>query len=524
MTKRIKVLTGIIMLLLIVLLCRLYYIQIVCHEELERGARGQQIIQIQRQSDRGTIYDRNMVKLTDSCSDYYYLLKRENCTVALEKLMKRIEGETAGTKGEKYVVYRSAVFNKEVNDILVSQYGAYAFCSGSRYADEQTAVHLIGYLNNSDGTGVAGLEKMFESRLDVSSSILSMTGNGLGDPVRGIGISRTSDVQKLDPSALVTTVDAGLQAQVEKILREEQVSGAAVVLQAKTGQVLAMASTPVFNPNDVDSYLGSDGGELINKAVQGQYPPGSVFKIAVAAAVLESGIVSPEDTFICDGSTTVNGVELICEEKPEGHGELNLEEALAQSCNCYFAQMGAKIGSETIIEMAERMGLGSAAIEGFPDEAEGNFPSRSERLYSGLSNLSIGQGSLLVTPVQIARMTNVIANGGIDRQVSVVMSRENEESEGSRVMTAATAGEVGNMMEKVMTEGTASSSRLHVQAAGKTGSAETVDGGEETVHGWFTGYFPADDPEYTVAVIAENGKTGSSSALPVFEEIVNYLY
>src|SRR5699024_8445482 len=124
---------------------------------------------------------------------------------------------------------------------------------------------------------------------------------------RGIGISRTSDVQKLDPSALVTTVDAGLQAQVEKILREEQVSGAAVVLQAKTGQVLAMASTPVFNPNDVDSYLGSDGGELINKAVQGQYPPGSVFKIAVAAAVLESGIVSPEDTFICDGSTTVNG-------------------------------------------------------------------------------------------------------------------------------------------------------------------------------------------------------------------------
>ena len=226
--------------------------------------------------------------------------------------------------------------------------------------------------------------------------MLFRSGNGLGDPVRGIGISRTSDVQKLDPSALVTTVDAGLQAQVEKILREEQVSGAAVVLQAKTGQVLAMASTPVFNPNDVDSYLGSDGGELINKAVQGQYPPGSVFKIAVAAAALESGIVSPEDTFICDGSTTVNGVELICEEKPEGHGELNLEEALAQSCNCYFAQMGAKIGSETIIEMAERMGLGSAAIEGFPDEAEGNFPSRSERLYSGLSNLSIGQGSLLV--------------------------------------------------------------------------------------------------------------------------------
>ena len=524
MEKRIKGLFCVVAALLLALAGRLYYIQVVCHEELAQGAQGQYVIQIQRQDERGTIYDRNMVKLTDSCSDYYYLLKKENCTVALERLMKQIDGRPAGTKGDEYVVYKAAAFDREVNEKLVGEFGAYAFCTGSRYSQDQTAAHLIGYLNASDGEGVAGLEKMFESRLAVSSSMLSMIGNGLGEPIDGIGISEKSDVQSLDPSALVTTVDAGLQKKVEEILKENGISGAAVVLQTKTGQVLAMASTPTFDPGSVDSYLSSESGELVNKAVQGMYPPGSVFKIAVAAAALESGKLEPEDTFECTGSVTVNGVELICEERPEGHGKLNLEEALAQSCNCYFAQVGAAIGSETIVEMAERMGLGAPTIEGFPDEAAGSFPEKGERVYSGLSNLSIGQGSLLVTPVQIAKMTSVIANGGIDHPLSVVMSKESEEDQGTRVVTSETAKAVGRMMEKVMTEGTASGSDIHVSAAGKTGSAETAVDGEATVHGWFTGYFPADDPEYTVTVLAENGKTGSSSALPVFEEIENFLY
>ena len=104
------------------------------------------------------------------------------------------------------------------------------------------------------------------------------------------------------------------------------------------------------------------------------------------------------------------------------------------------------------------------------------------------------------------------------------MSQQNEEDAGQRVLTEATATEVGEMMERVMVEGTAAGSQTHVTAAGKTGSAEAGGGNNETVHGWFTGYFPAENPEYTVTVIAENGKTGSSSALPVFEEIVNYLY
>ena len=365
---------------------------------------------------------------------------------------------------------------------------------------------------------------MFQDRLASSPAVVSMMGNGIGEPIKGIGITEQGTGDKVNPSALVTTVDANLQKKVEEILNDNDVSGAVVVLQVKTGQVMAMASSPVFDPNHLDSYLTSENGELINKAIQGLYPPGSVFKIVVAAAALESGSITMDDTFDCKGKVTINGVDLICEEKQDGHGTLDLGQAFAKSCNCYFAQLGKKTGSENIIEMARRMGLGKTTIAGFPDEEAGSFPDESEREYSGLSNLSIGQGSLLVTPIQIAKMTNIIANKGIDHNLSVIMSQQNEEDAGQRVLTEATATEVGEMMERVMVEGTAAGSQTHVTAAGKTGSAEAGGGNNETVHGWFTGYFPAENPEYTVTVIAENGKTGSSSALPVFEEIVNYLY
>lgn len=524
MKKRVRVVFILSLAVLAGLCGRLYYIQVMCHEELEKGAQGQYAIQIQSDDARGTIYDRNLVRLTDCCSSYYYLLNRKDCTVKMETLMNQIGGQLAGNKGDDYVVYKAQKFDRYVNDKLVNEFSAYVFCGSSRYEENQVAAHLIGYLNQSDSTGVSGLEKMFQERLSSSPAVVSMMGNGIGEPIKGIGITEKGTGDKVNPSALVTTIDANLQKKIEEILNDNDISGAVVVLQVKTGQVLAMASTPVFDPNHLDSYLTSENGELINKAVQGLYPPGSVFKIVVAAAALESGSISMDDTFDCSGKVNINGVDLICEEKPEGHGTLDLEQAFAKSCNCYFAQLGKKTGSENIIEMARRMGLGKTTIAGFPDEEAGSFPSESEREYSGLSNLSIGQGSLLVTPIQIAKMTNVIANKGVDHNLSVIMSQQNEEDEGQRVLTEATATEVGQMMERVLVDGTAAGSQTHVRAAGKTGSAEAGGGENETVHGWFTGYFPAENPEYTVTVIAENGKTGSSSALPVFEEIVNYLY
>ncbi|MEE0515237.1 MAG: penicillin-binding transpeptidase domain-containing protein [Emergencia sp.] len=523
MRKRICFLGCLTAALLLALSGRLYYIQIVCGQALLSGAESQQEIKVQSRGSRGTIYDRNMVRLTDTGESLFYLIKNEENTEDAKKLLEQIGAEPAGHKGEDYIVYRAEDFHREISRKLAEEHGAYVFSAGSRYQDDQIAAHLIGYVSGADKTGEAGLEKMFQYRLASPSVRLLMRGSGTGELIKGIGLSEKKKQDALEPSGLVTTLDAGIQRKTEEILREKEISGAVVVLDTATGQVLAMASSPSFNPNSLESYLDSDGAELLNKAVQGQYPPGSVFKIAVAAAALESGKLTEETTFVCDGSITVNGVDLICDHHPKGHGKVNFEEAFAKSCNGFFAAAAAEIGSETIIEMAQRLGLGQTVIDGFCDEAAGVFPEKEDRVYSGLANLAVGQGSLLATPLQIARMTNIIAANGIDYPISVVM-KDSGSICGKRVMTESTARRVKKMMAKVCESGTASSGTFSVQAAGKTGSAESADRGTYTVHGWFTGFFPADDPAYTVTVLAENGKTGSRSALPVFEEIVNYLY
>ncbi len=503
---------------------RLYYIQVLCGQELTEGALGQQVISVQTVNRRGTIYDRNLLPLTDSGCSYYYLVEEKRCDGGFFLLMRRLQAEEAGAKDGGYVVYKTQRYDKEAAETLISRYKAYGFCLGSRYEDEQIAVHLIGYVSGEDRVGASGLEKMFQYRLSGAGAKLLMMGNGIGAPIGGIGVSQTTGRTFIDPSAVVTTIDSALQEKVERVLKEKNISGAVVVMKPGSGQILAMASAPTFNPNQVEDYLFSGQGELVNKATQGLYPPGSVFKIVVAAAALESGASDLDETYDCTGTAEVGGVKLVCDDHPKGHGTVDFEEAFAMSCNGFFAHLAEKTGDENIAEMAQRMGFGKAVISGFPDEEEGQLPAESERGGRGLSNFAIGQGSLLVTPLQIAKMTNIIASGGVDYQTTLLMGGEGEADKGVRVMNEVTARKIGTMMEAVCEKGTASGGIFHTKGAGKTGSAEAGEDETYTVHGWFTGYFPVDSPEYTVTVIAENGKTGSRSALPVFEEIMNFLY
>lgn len=534
--RRIRRVKGMLMIftaLFLMLAGRLFYIQVVCGGELTAGALRQQVIPVEAKDSRGTIYDRSLTRLTGAGQSYYYLIRKSQDTPKLRELIKVINGRLAGAKGEDYVVYKAEIFNREVNRKLTVEYGAYAFCAGSRYEEPQTAAHLIGYVGEEPAVGLSGLEKMFQYRLSGAPVGISMTGNGIGSPAGGIGLSETfeeengSKNRKIGLSALITTIDKGLQNHVEQILQREELSGAVVVTDVETGQILAMASSPVFSPSHLEDYMDSQGSELVNKAASGTYPPGSVFKVVTAAAALESGAAA-DYRFVCRGSIVVNGVKLICEGKKDGHGTVDMKEAFAKSCNCYFAHLGQMTGSETIFEMAERMGFGREALKNFPEEEVGALPEKPERSYSGLSNFSIGQGSLLVTPLQVARMTGIIASGGVDIPMSVVLGEgravSNDIRRPRRVMSQVTAARIQKMMEEVMISGTGAGGNIHAASAGKTGSAETSVDGHAAVHGWFTGYFPADEPTYAVTVLAENGESGRDSALPVFEEIANYFY
>lgn len=243
MRKRICFLGCLTAALLLALSGRLYYIQIVCGQALLSGAESQQEIKVQSRGSRGTIYDRNMVRLTDTGESLFYLIKNEENTEDAKKLLEQIGAEPAGHKGEDYIVYRAEDFHREISRKLAEEHGAYVFSAGSRYQDDQIAAHLIGYVSGADKTGEAGLEKMFQYRLASPSVRLLMRGSGTGELIKGIGLSEKKKQDALEPSGLVTTLDAGIQRKTEEILREKEISGAVVVLDTATGQVLAMASS-----------------------------------------------------------------------------------------------------------------------------------------------------------------------------------------------------------------------------------------------------------------------------------------
>lgn len=514
---------GLFLICMLLLAGRLYYIQIVCHDALSSGAQRQQQVPVLYQYSRGTILDRNKSKLTDTSFHYYYLVHQKDVSDAFENVMLSLDGRLVGKKGEDYLVYLVDKYDATANFLLKEKYHAYGICVSSRYEDNQIAAHLIGYLNASEGKGISGLEQMYEDQLNSDSPVFHLYGDGIGNLLYGTGIIEDDKMEETKPAALITTIDSGLQKRIEDFFIEQNYRGAAVVMDTQTGQVLAMISCPDFNPNQIERYLHSESGELTNKVLQGQYPPGSVFKIIVAAAALEEDVNLLDKVFFCDGKVRINGVELHCGSPDAPHGKLNLSAAFAKSCNCYFAKLAKEIGSEPIVETAKSMGLGEKVFFNYPNEEKGNLPTYEERFYSGLSNLSIGQGSLLATPMQICQMTNIVANKGFAFKPSLILSEKSGNDECHQVIQEETADAIVQMMSEVMKNGTGASAKLHNFAAGKTGSAEAFDDGEVVVHGWFTGFFPVETPKYTITVLIENGETGSKSALPVFQEITQYL-
>ncbi len=523
MTKRIRIIFFIFCVFIFILAIRVWYIQIYCHDELKAAADEQHTVRIQSEKARGIIYDRNMEKITNTGFRYCYLIPKDKCNGKLNKLMESVKGQSIGYKGQDYVVYETEKFNKHITRTLTDDFDAYVFCMGKRYSNHQPASHFVGYLTEGNKKGATGIEKMCQHKLSATPIMLSFIADVYGNPLYGSAISEYREEGKINPASIVTTLDLKLQKKVESILEKEKIDGCVVILDVKTGEVISMASSPDFNPNELGFYIESRNEELINKAIQGTYPPGSVFKIVVAAAALESGIVDTDTEFECNGKVVIDGGEMCCSEHEEGHGKLNMEEAFAKSCNCYFAQVAEKIGGDRIISMAKKMGINRKCLKEFPNETKGQLPPEEEYNTGGLANLSVGQGSLLLTPLEVARMTNIIANEGVDKEITVLMSDKEKKLRTKPVLSKEVSKEIKVMMEKTITEGTGISSCSHIDIAGKTGSAEASSDGE-IVHGWFTGFFPAENPKYTVTVLVENGKTGSASALPVFDDIVNYLY
>jgi len=393
--------------------------------------------------------------------------------------------------------------------------------------------------------GQAGIESRYNHELMGRDGFRRVIVNS-----HGVEVTEAERQSPDDGPSLTLGIDASLQAVMEKAF--EGRAGSAVALDPRTGEILAMTSTPAYDPNEfttgIDASLWASLATdprtpLMNRVIQGAYSPGSTFKIIAATAALEEGLITPATTFYCPGYLNVYNTTFHC---THSHGVMDLRRAIANSCNVYFYQVGIRLEISRLAKWAKLMGLGAPTGVDLPHEGTGLMPSPEWKMrlfktpwYAGETvSVAIGQGQVSATPLQMARVAAVIANGGflvhphlVKATAARPFAAEAPVSLGIRPETIAAVKEG---MRAVVAEGTGWRARLQaVEVCGKTGSAQVVaksrlekspNDFEMLPHGWFLAFAPADDPKIVLAVLVEHGRSGGESAAPVARQILAHFF
>ena len=529
---------------------------------------------------RGLIYDRNGVLLANnvpSFSLYVTLEDVKDREDLIRKLMKLVRLDEVRLR-KKLSERSTKLVQRKVKDRLTLREAALIEShrldlpgvmiqaeSQRNFPTGLTASHVIGYvgevsadqleqvdytdLHQGSIVGQYGVENTYDRFLRGRAGQKLIEADALGHEKRTVSVEK--------PRAgddLYLTIDLRLQKLAEELLADE--AGAIVALDPKTGEVLALASRPAFDPNVLSRELTAkqweevvqhEGRPLTNRATQGQYPPGSTFKIAMAAAALETKTVEPSTQIRCAGGYQF-GRRFYRDWKAGGHGLMNVTEALVQSCDVFFYTVGQRMGIDTIASYAKLFGLGSPTGIELPSERLGIVPStdwkqkvRSEQWLPGETiSASIGQGYVTVTPIQMASLTATVANNGVPvrpRLVKAVMDRatgrvlELPSVPLSRLsIKPDTLAIIRNALAGVVTEGTARSAKSSlVTIAGKTGTAQAASlrlGPEKNIpkkfrdHAWFVSYAPVESPRIAVTILVEHMGHGGSAAAPLAKQMI----
>jgi penicillin-binding protein 2 len=356
---------------------------------------------------------------------------------------------------------------------------------------------------------------------------------------------------------VITTLDVRLQELAEKALAAKAKRGALVIIDPNSGDILAMASWPTYDPNlfiptiSAEKFKGLQDDPdipLLPRAFRSSYPPGSTFKVAVGIAALDSGAVGPNDEYECVPAIEIGNLTFHNWKKGD-RGPMNFLRALTESCDTWFYQVGIKTGAEPIIDWALKLGFGAKCGIPLRGEVEGRVPNdeymkatHGRKLLNGdIANLSIGQGDTQVTPLQMAQAMGIIANGGIfyqTRLVQQVQSIDNEIVSAYQVREKRRLDIPAETMDQLRTAlidvvngagGTAHEAELgNVEVAGKTGTAQWGPKNKERTAAWFAGFVPADQPQYAFAALYE-GDVGSkvhggTVAAPMIADVFKDIY
>lgn len=478
---------------------------------------------------RGMIYDRNMKKIVNTTTNM--------ATVCLPT-----------TKA--YNIIESHITNEQAKDIYANMTNdkisilhlperfnenhVKSIACVNRYSDNQPGAHLIGHLDEN-GVGVMGLEKAYDSYLSQNKGSMKAVWSvdALGNILSGEGISFESE-NYLSPAGIQLTIDLEIQKIAEDSLVNCGITkGAAVILNSDTNEILAVASAPTFNPNDISSGLNSADSPFINRCFT-PYSVGSVFKPFVATCAIENHI---QLTYNCTGSITVGDTVFRCSNN-KSHGVVDMNSAMEQSCNTYFIALGQKIGKEKLVSLCSDFGLGKEI------EIADNFYAKSGILPSvesinspqALANISFGQGNLLSSPLQMAVAYSCFANGGYYRAPTLMKSIVDERGnkiqkvklpQGYRIINTSTGKEIDKILGNVVSKGNGKMACSAItENHGKTATAQSgwYENEREITHTWFCGYFSHNNVTYTVVIFKDDGYSGAVDCAPAFKFISNKIF
>lgn len=595
--RRLRRAQIVIVILSIIMFVRLFQLMIIegrTYKTLAENNR-QRILYIE--PERGIIYDRNGIPLVKNVPYFVAALSGEDFSVErlseiarflaidMNELVEKIKNRKSQIEP---VIVKEGLSFEEVARIEArhSDFPEVFIITTTirKYLYGSTGAHLLGYLGKVTEEqwkklrpqgippdafiGQWGVEKLYDEILRGRFGKRIIEVDALGHEIRVLG-----EVPPERGKDLILSIDIEVQKAMEEAYGSRR--GAFVAVKPDTGEVLALGSLPSFDPNKFargadpgywKSLAEDEGHPLLNRALQSQYPPGSVYKIVTAIAGLEEGIIKPSTTFHCSGSMPFGNRLFRCWKK-EGHGTVDLRRAIIESCDVYFYEVGKRVGIDKIAEYAKRLGLGELTAVGLVTEKQGIVPSSEWKFrvmgqpwYPGETlSASIGQGYVSVTPVQLARMVASIARGEYLKHLSLLkinsegnqrdISKEqnslkeirsekpeiNSLPRGTEGLNAGaepvgisqkTFDFIRDAMKGVVNEpgGTGGAARLKdILVGGKTGTAQVISKAMDTHklpekyrdHAWFVAFAPVDKPEIAMAVFVEHGGHGGAAAAPI---------
>ena len=585
-TVRLVVLQVGVVVLFAALTISFWFLQIIENAKYKEMAENNNQRTLALRAPRGVLFDRNGKVLVENRHSFTVSILREHTkdidrTIRLlsavagldpkqvRQIVDRHRGEPTyrpilileDASLAQVAAIRARGLDFELPDVVVAEVPT------RQYPDAALAGHLFGYVgeasDNQVGDGVssgqivgqAGIEKVYNKLLMGEDGAKRVVVNSMGREMRTLNEEKPKEGRRVQ-----LTIDYDMQRAAEEGFRAAGYNGGALIMDPRTGEVLTMVSLPSYDPNSfaagIDrvtwNALNTDKlRPLQNRVLQGRYSPGSTFKIVVATAALEEGVITPDFRVHCGGGATFYGRFFKCW-KAGGHGSVDMRHAIEQSCNVYFYTIGNMLGVDKIHAWAEKLGLAGKTGIDLPNEQESIVPSTEwkkkrtgEKWYAGETiSVSIGQGQVSVTPAGMAQMMTTVANGGT-RVTPHIVKAIDDGTGWKEVPPAAVADRVAFRPETLaalhdglglVVNGAGTGGRARIPGllvAGKTGTAQVISnqgkiaarnsGQDLRDHGWFVFFAPQDNPEVAGAIFLEHGEHGANAA-PIAKYVIETYY